>query len=415
MIETTRFILPNGLRVVHNYDPSTAMAAVVTLYNVGARDERPEQTGIAHLFEHLMFGGSLNVKDFDGELQRAGGSSNAWTSNDFTMFYDVLPAQNIETALRIESDRMLQPALSEKAIDVQRHVVVEEFKQQCLNVPYGDRSHYLRKSAFIVHPYSWPVIGKVPEHIMGVTRDDAMRFFNTHYAPNNAVIAVSGNVRAERLAELIEKWYGDIPAREIAPRDYPAEPEQKETRYAEAFGNVPATMLTLAWKMDGYGTPEYYAADLLTDVMANGNASRFYRKVLMESELFTELDASILGSEEPGLLLINAKLNDISDEAVKRALEKINEQIVDLTENGITDYELQRVVNRLDSTMTFNNINYVAKAMSLARHELHNEDINKAMEPYRRICAADIKATARKIFSPERLTQLTYRCADGAN
>ena len=211
MIETTRFELGNGLRFVHNYDGNTAMVAVNVLYNVGARDERGDLTGLAHLFEHLMFGGSVNIPDFDGAIERAGGKNNAWTSNDFTNFYDILPAQNAETAFWLESDRMLSPSFADRTLEVQRSVVTEEFKQQCLNRPYGDLSHHLRKLVYTAHPYSWPVIGKTPEHIARVTPQDTREFFFSHYAPNNAVVAVSGNITAEETRRLAEKWFGDIP------------------------------------------------------------------------------------------------------------------------------------------------------------------------------------------------------------
>lgn len=409
MIETSRFQLSNGLRVIHNYDPTTAMVAVVTLYDVGARDEDPALTGIAHLFEHLMFGGSINVADFDGELQRAGGVSNAWTSNDFTVFYDILPAQNIETALRLESDRMLMPALSDKAIDVQRSVVIEEFKQQCLNQPYGDRSHFLRKTAFTRHPYSWPVIGKEPSHVQNATKKEITDFFEKHYAPNNAVIAISGNVTAEEAARLIEKWYSEIPARQVARRNYPAEPPQTEARLVEAAGHVPSLSLTMAWKMDGYATLGYRAADTITDILANGNASRFYRDLLIGTNLFTEIDAAILGSEEPGLLLVNAKLTENSETALSKAVEAIDRQIDRLVNEDVSDYELQRVLNRMESNLTFNNISYLSKAIALAQHEYHGENINDAMKPYRQLTPADIRLEAKKIFDPSKQTRLIYR------
>ena len=411
MIETTGFRLDNGLRVVHNYMPSTAMVAVVTLYDVGARDEHSDHTGLAHLFEHLMFGGSQNVDDFDGELQKAGGTSNAWTSNDFTVFYDVVPVHNLETVFRLESDRMLRPALSDKSIDVQRSVVIEEFKQRCLNQPYGDRSHLLRSAAFTVHPYSWPVIGKSPDHIRDVSREEIIRFFDEHYGPDSAVIAVCGNVSAEEVRRLVEKWYGDIPARNIASRNLPQEPPQTAPRLVEASGNVPSTTITLAWKMDGYGTPGYYAADLLTDVMANGHASRFYRQLMMESGQFANVDASIWGSEEPGLLMVNATLLHKGERAEKEALDSIWQQLDRLIAEAPSDYELQRVLNRNESTVTFNNMSYLNKAINLARCEIHGININDEMKPYLSVSPQDIQRTALEIFNPDRLTTVIYRPA----
>ena len=274
-INVARHTLPNGLRLVHSYDPTTAMVAVDVLYNVGARDENRSLTGIAHLFEHLMFAGSANIPDFDGELEAAGGRSNAWTSNDFTNFYDTLPAQNLDTALHLESDRMLSPAFSENSLRVQRGVVIEEFKQQCLDRPYGDIYHHLRRIAYAEsHPYSWPVIGLSPDHVAKVTMDDARQWFFSHYAPNNAVLAISGGVPFDEACAKAEEWFYDVPAREIAPRPtvdpgFPSNPVVETVR-----GNVPLPLITVAYPMASYGTPEYFAADTITDILSVGRSAR---------------------------------------------------------------------------------------------------------------------------------------------
>lgn len=409
MIETTRFELDNGLRFVHNYDGNTAMVAVNVLYNVGARDEDSGLTGLAHLFEHLMFGGSVNIPDFDGAIERAGGKNNAWTSNDFTNFYDVVPAHNAETAFWLESDRMLSPSFSDRTLEVQRSVVTEEFKQQCLNRPYGDMSHHLRKLAYTAHPYSWPVIGKTPEHIAKVTQDDVRRFFFSHYAPNNAVVAVSGNITDEEIRRLAEKWFGDIPRREIAPRNYPSEPVQHAARHAEASGHVPLTDITIAYPMDGYGTRQYYCADLLTDLMANGESSIFYRELLMESDLFTSVDASILGSEEPGLLMLNMRLRENGADNERRAIEAVNAKVEEIIGRNFSATHLTRAINRMESAMTFNNVSYLAKAQALAMCEFHGENINELISSYRRLTAADLRGTAMDIFRPDRANTLIYR------
>lgn len=411
MIETTRFELANGLRFVHNYDGNTAMVAVNVLYNVGARDESPELTGLAHLFEHLMFGGSVNIPDFDGAIERAGGKNNAWTSNDFTNFYDIVPAHNVETAFWLESDRMLSPSFSERSLEVQRSVVIEEFKQQCLNRPYGDMMHHLRGMVYTVHPYSWPVIGKTPEHIARVTRDDEKAFFFSHYAPDNAVIAVSGNITAEETRRLAEKWFGDIPRRDIAPRSYAAEPVQTAARIAEVSGHVPATDITIAYPMEGYGTKQYYCADLLTDIMANGESSIFYRELLMESDLFTSVDASILGSEEPGMLMLNMRLRENSAGNERRAIEAVNAKVEDIINRDFTQEHLTRAINRMESAMMFNNVSYLAKAQALAMCEYHGEDINGMIARYRDLSAADLRDAGREIFRPERANTLIYRPA----
>lgn len=409
MIETTRFELGNGLRFVHNYDGNTAMVAVNVLYNVGARDERGDLTGLAHLFEHLMFGGSVNIPDFDGAIERAGGKNNAWTSNDFTNFYDILPAQNAETAFWLESDRMLSPSFADRTLEVQRSVVTEEFKQQCLNRPYGDLSHHLRKLVYTTHPYSWPVIGKTPEHIARVTPQDTREFFFSHYAPNNAVVAVSGNITAEETRRLAEKWFGDIPRREIAPRGYGREPEQTSARHAEVSGHVPSTDITIAYPMEGYGTKQYYCADLLTDLMANGESSIFYRELLMESDLFTSVDASILGSEEPGMLMLNMRLRENGADNERRAIETVNAKVEEIAVRDFSARQLTRAINRMESAMTFNNVSYLAKAQALAMCEYHNEDINGTIARYRELSGADLRECARDIFRPERANTLIYR------
>ncbi len=409
MIETVRFTLDNGLRVIHNYDGATAMVALDVLYDVGARDEDPSLTGIAHLFEHLMFGGSVNVPDFDSQLEAAGGVSNAWTSNDFTNFYDVLPAQNVETAFRLESDRMLRLAFSEKALEVQRNVVIEEFKQQCLNRPYGDLFHHLRRMVYTVHPYRYPVIGKEPEHIARVTDEDVRRFFYNHYAPNNAVLAVSGNITADECRRLAEKWFADIPARDVAPRLYGAEPAQTAERYAETSGDVPQTMISIAYPMMGYGTSDYFVADIISDVLANGQSSRFYRNLLMGTDLFTDIDASITGSEEPGMMLVNARLRDNSPAAVDAAREAIDSEISRLVTDGVTSRELQRLLNKFESNLTFSNISYLAKAQALALSEMHREDINAVLPAYRAMTTDDVARVAAGIFAPEHRNTLIYR------
>lgn len=408
-MEVSRFTLANGLRVVHNRDVSTAMVAVDVLYDVGARDESPEMTGLAHLFEHLMFGGSVNVPDFDGELQKAGGMSNAWTSNDFTNFYDVLPAHNVETAFWLESDRMLSLAFSERTLEVQRSVVIEEFKQQCLNRPYGDMDHHLRGLAYKVHPYRYPVIGKDFSHIERVTLDDVRDFFSSHYAPNNAVLSVSGNVDADTVVRLSEKWFGEIPYREVAKRDYSREPEQTAARELEVGGKVPLAAIAMAYPMEGYGTKQYVTADLLTDLLANGASSRFYRRLTMSGGLFAEADASIIGSEEPGLLLLNFKLHQSDDRSIAEAIEMVEREIEAIKHEPAAQRELTRAVNRMESAAMFANLNYLSKAQTMAMAEYHGEDVSRQIERYRELTPADIRKAAEEIFAPSRRSTLIYR------
>ena len=409
MIEYNSFTLSNGLRVVHNYDGATAMVALNVMYNVGARDESPEMTGMAHLFEHLMFGGSVNVPDFDGAIENAGGMNNAWTSNDYTNFYDIVPAQNVETAFWVESDRMLSLAFSDKALEVQRNVVIEEFKQTCLNRPYGDMSHYLRAMVYKHHPYRYPVIGKEISHIEKVTQDDVKEFFYSHYAPNNAVLSVSGNVSFDETCRLAEKWFGSIPVRNIAPRNYPQEPEQVEARREDVNGNVPQLAMVKAFRMPGYGQPNYIECDIITDLLASGRSSRFYRNLLMTTGAFTEIDASIIGSDEPGFMMLNCKLTDNDDASIDKAESLIMNEVQRLIDGDVSDYELTRTINRFESNFMFSSMGFMAKAQSLANYVMHNEDVNDVVNRYRKVTIDDIARVASEIFVPEKSSTLIYR------
>lgn len=412
MINYTTFTLSNGLRAVHNYDPSTAMVAVNILYDVGSRDESPELTGLAHLFEHLMFGGSANVPDFDAEIERAGGTNNAWTSNDFTNFYDVAPAANFETLLWLESDRMLGLSFSPRSLEVQRSVVIEEFKQTHLNRPYGDVAHRLRELIYTSHPYRYPTIGREISHIERVTPDDVKHFFYTHYAPNNAVIAISGNVTLEQARDGLERWFGPIPARDIAPRLYQPEPEVESPRTMTVTGHVPQPLVVVAYPMAGYGQPGYIEADLITDVLASGRSSRFYRNLVMADSLFTEADASIAGSEEPGFLMLRGRLTDASPEAVERAVEALNSRARELTAaedaGGLTHRELGRALNRYDSNHRFSMLSYLSRAQELAMAVMHGEDINRRVDAYRHITREDVVAVAARVLDPSRACTLIY-------
>jgi len=408
-MEINRFELPNGLRVVHCRDGATAMVAVNTLYDVGSRDESPDSTGMAHLFEHLMFGGSANVSDFDGELSKAGGVSNAWTSCDFTNFYDILPAVNLETALWLESDRMKCLSFSEKSLEVQRSVVTEEFKQVCLNRPYGDMDHALRSLAYTRHPYGWPVIGKEFSHIENVDMEWVRSWFYGHYSPSSAVLAVCGNVEFGRVRELVEKWYSDIPARPVTPRHCRPEPLPDAPRHKIMTGDVPQTALTIAFPMAGYGEEGYFESDILSDVLANGRSSRFYRRLLLGTDLFTEIDASIQGCEDPGLFMINARLRENTPEAEQKATEAINRELEMLCETPVDAMELQRCVNRLESSRTFSLLNYLSVAQTIAHAEMHGEDANAFMEPYRAITPASLRHTAMRVFNPAHAISITYR------
>ncbi len=409
MIEVNRATLSNGLRIIHNYDSATAMVALDVLYDVGARDEDPDMTGLAHLFEHLMFGGSVNIPHFDSAIENAGGWNNAWTSNDFTNFYDVLPAHNAETAFWLESDRMLSLAFSDKALEVQRNVVIEEFKQVCLNKPYGDMGHLLRGLVYTTHPYRFPVIGKEFAHIERVTQQDVRNFFHSHYAPNNAILAVSGHLTWDETLRLAHKWFDDIPRRQIAPRSYLPEPEQTSPRRKVVTGNVPQTAIVKAFQMPEYMSPDYIPCDIITDLLASGRSSRFYQNLLMGTGLFTEIDASISGSEEKGYLMLNAKLSDNTPETIARAEEAMISQALSLADGSLSQYELTRTINRYESNYTFGSISFLSKAQALALSEMHNEDINKIVPRYRNVSIDDIMRVTNAIITPERCSTLIYR------
>lgn len=409
MIEVSRYLLPNGLKMLHHFDNSTQMVALNIIYDVGSKDEEPSQTGFAHLFEHLMFGGSVNILDFDTPLQKAGGENNAWTSNDITNYYSVVPRQNVETAFWLESDRMLELNFSEKSLSVQKQVVCEEFKQRNLNQPYGDTYMLLRPMAYKVHPYRWPTIGKEISHIENATLEDVKTFFYKHYAPNNAILSIAGNISFEDAVRLTEKWFGPIPRRNIAVRNLPEEPEQKESRFLEVYRSVPLDAITKAWHMCRRTDKEYHSYDLLSDILSNGRSSRLYRHLVMERKMFSDIDASITGDIDAGLFVVTGRLNkgitmEDADEAIKR-------EVSALMAETIEKQELEKVVNKFESNHLFSNINYLNKATNLAYHELigRAEDINEEVKKYWDITPQDLRRAAQKVFREENSSTLYYR------
>lgn len=415
MINYSKITLDNGLTVVNNYDPSTVMVAMTVFYNVGSRDESPELTGMAHLFEHLMFGGSVNVPDFDGSMERAGGWNNAWTSNDFTCFFDVVPAANVETLFWLESDRMLSPAFTPKSLDVQRHVVIEEFKQVCLNKPYGDLTHRLRELLYKTHPYRYPTIGKEISHIEKIGEDDVRAFFFSHYAPNNAVVALSGNVTDEQAFELAHKWFESIPRRDIAPRLYAPEAPVTSPRRLDLTGQVPQPLIVKAYPMPGYGEKGYIECDLITDLLSAGRSSRFYRRLVMGCDLFTEADASIIGSEEPGFVMITGRLTSDDDATVVAADRRLDDEVACIVNGEFTDYELERSLNRFESSFEMSTISYVNKSQQLATAVMRGEEINDTVARYREIKRDDIIAAARRYLVPESEAKIFYRPQKSVN
>ncbi|MCB0579101.1 MAG: insulinase family protein [Phaeodactylibacter sp.] len=413
MIRFERFELDNGLKVLIHEDDSTPMAAVNVLYNVGARDESPEKTGFAHLFEHLMFGGSANIPDFDTPIQMAGGENNAFTNNDITNFYDILPAENLEVALWLESDRMLSLNFDERVLEVQRKVVVEEFKETCLNEPYGDVWHHIADMAYKVHPYRWPTIGKVPKHVEDATLDDVRQFFYRYYRPNNAILTIAGNVKSAEVKALVEKWFGDIPAGQAIERKLPQEPPQKrlERRINEA--NVPIDAIYLAFHVPARNHPDYYVADLISDVLSNGSSSRLYRRLLKEQELFSSIDCYVTGSIDPGLLIIEGKpANGVSLDEASAAIWK---ELEELREGPIPEPELQKLKNKMESTLVFSELNVLNKAINLSFFELLGDAdlINNEAGFYQKVTTADLHRVACEILTKENCSELYYKAKGG--
>lgn len=409
MIQVNRYTLANGLLIVHNEDDSTQMVALNLLYDVGARDEDPSHTGFAHLFEHLMFGGSLHIPDYDTPVQNAGGENNAWTNNDITNYYITLPHQNVETGFWLESDRMLSLDFSPKSLEVQRQVVIEEFKQRNLNQPYGDASHLLRELAYESHPYRWPTIGKEIAHIAQATLEEVKDFFYRFYAPNNAILAVTGHISFEETIRLAEKWFGPIPARNISPRQLPAEKPQTAVRRKTVERKVPVDAIYMAFHMSNRMHPDYYVYDMITDILSNGRSSRFIQSLVQEQKLFTSIDAYISGSLDEGLLHVTGK--PVEGVSLEQAEEAIWKELEKMKTVPVSEQELEKVKNRYESEQIFNNINYLNVATNLAFFELTGkaEDINEEVGKYRAVTAEQIQATSVRCFVPENCSILYYK------
>jgi zinc protease len=409
MIEFEKHTLKNGLRIIVHPDRSTPMAAVNIIYNVGSKDENPEKTGFAHLFEHLMFGGSKNIPDYDTPLQKVGGENNAFTSNDITNYYLTLPADNIETGFWLESDRMMELAFNEKSLETQRSVVIEEYKQRFLNQPYGDMQALLFELAYKIHPYRWPTIGRDISHIENATISDVKDFFFSHYAPNNSVLTVTGNVTAEKVFSLAEKWFGDIPGRNVPPKNIQQEPKQTGYRELAVDRDVPYNALNIAFHMDRKHTPGYYATDLLSDILSNGNSSRLYRNLIVDQGLFSELDAFISGDDDPGLFSISGKLTEgISYEQAEKAIWR---ELDKMKNEKIAEIELQKVINKMEANLIFSETSYLNKAINLAAFELFGDAsmINHQADFYREINSQKLIDEANNILTYENCSTLYYR------
>jgi zinc protease len=408
MIKFDKFKLKNDLTVIVHQDRSTPLACVNILYDVGARDEHESKTGFAHLFEHLMFGGSVNVPNYDEPLQMVGGENNAFTTNDITNYYCTVPTENLETAFWLESDRMLSLAFTDKSLEVQRSVVIEEFKQRYLNQPYGDVWLLLRPLAYKVHPYKWATIGKEISHIENATMADVRAFFKEHYNPANAILVVAGNVETENVKRLAEKWFEPIDKGIKPKRSLPKEPKQTEPRKLTVERDVPVDSIYKAYHMCSRNDKNYHTLDLMSDILSRGNSSRLYNSLVKDQQLFSELNAYVMGDMDEGLFVISGKLSESSN--MEAAEKGILAEIEKLKNIPIDEKELQKCKNKAESSLTFSETDVMNKATNLAISELLGDAnlINKEVEKYLAVTTSDIKNQAAEVLDENNCSTLYY-------
>jgi predicted Zn-dependent peptidase len=408
MINYKKFILENGLRVLVHEDKSTPLVAINILYDVGSRDEDQTMTGLAHLFEHLMFGGSLNIPDYDTPLQLVGGENNAFTSNDITNYYLTVPSENIETGFWLESDRMLQLDFSQKNLETQRNVVIEEFNQRYFNQPYGDATLKLRPLAYKVHPYRWPTIGMDMAHIKSIDLEQVKSFFFSHYAPNNAILVLTGNIEYDRAFKLTRKWFGPIEKRAIRSRNLPVEPQQTEARIITVERDVPSTALYKVWHVGPRNGKDFYTLDLITDLLAGGESGRLYTKLVREKKLFSEINAYLTADIDPGLIIVQGKLMKGID--IQHADESVNEVITDLQRGEVTTGEMEKVKNKFESSTVFSNTSILNKAANLSFCELLGNPalINNEVDLYRNVSHGMVIEALEKYFIPTNCSTINY-------
>ncbi len=409
MIKYDTFTLSNGLKVLVHKDEATPLACVNILYDVGARDEDENKTGFAHLFEHLMFGGSVNIPSYDEPLQRVGGENNAFTTNDITNYYLTLPAENLETAMWLESDRMLSLAFSEKSLEVQRSVVIEEFKQRYLNQPYGDVWLLVRPLAYKVHPYRWSTIGKEISHIENAVMDDVKAFFNKYYCPKNAVMVVAGPVETEDVKALAKKWFEPIPGGEKHVRNLPVEPRQEEYRSETVERDVPFDGVYLNFHMCARSDAEYPAMDLISDILSRGNSARLYNKLVKEDRLFSEINAFVMGDSDKGTFVVSGKVNEGT--TTEQGEAAIFAELKHLQDDLVTDRELQKVKNKVESSLLFAEMGILDKSMNLAFYELMGDanKINTEIQQYMRVTPEEIRNVAKEVFRKTNCSTLHYK------
>jgi zinc protease len=408
MIKYEKFKLENGLTVIVHVDKTSPLAAVNLLYNVGARDEDSERTGFAHLFEHLMFGGSENIPDYDNVVQQIGGSNNAFTTNDITNYYLTLPSGNLESAFWLESDRMNKLNFSTKSLDVQRNVVIEEFKQRYLNQPYGDAMLLLRPLAYKTHPYLWATIGKEIKHIEEAKLSDVEDFFYTHYGPQNCILSVVGNVDVSHVKQLAEKWFGSVPNRSGYVRELAIESVQMEKRTQDVERDVPADSIYMTFHMDKKGAGQYYSTDMLSDVLSRGQSSRFNQELIKKQKLFGNVDAYVSGSTDPGMFIVSGKL--MPEVKMEDAENAIWAELEKLKADKIAEREMQKLKNKIESTTVFEEIGVLNKAMNLAQFELLGDanGINLEVAKYQSLTVDDLNSSACTVFRKENCSTLRY-------
>ena len=408
MIAYESFTLSNGLEVIFHKDDSTPMAVVNVIYNVGAKDEDPSKTGFAHLFEHLMFQGSENIPEYDEPLQKAGGENNAFTTNDLTNYYCQLPAENIETAFWLESDRMLNLAFDKKSFETEKKVVIEEFKEHYINKPYGDVWHKMRNLAYTSHPYKWMTIGAELSHVENAKLQDVKDFFKKHYNPSNAILVVAGNLKLEDVKALAEKWFADIPSGQKYNRNIPQEPAQVGERKLEVKADVPVTALYKSWHMCDRLDQRYYATEFISDILGGSASSRLYQTLVKEKKLFSEIDCFHFGSTDAGLLTIAGKL--VNGVAMETAEAAIDHEIKMLQSRGITEDELQKVKNKTESILAFEDMSLMNRATNIAMYAILGDAslINKEWDYYQAVTEKDIVTQANEIFTANNCSTLYY-------
>ena len=408
MVNFERFTLSNGLRVIVHQDTSTPMAVVNVMYDVGAKDEDPSRTGFAHLFEHLMFGGSINIPSYDEPLQMAGGENNAYTTNDLTNYYIQLPSQNLETAFWLESDRMLSLAFTESSLEVQRKVVCEEFKEHYLNKPYGDAWLKLRDLSYEVHPYSWMTIGKELSHIENAQLQDVKDFFFKHYRPVNAILVVAGNVTVEQVRILAEKWFNPIEPGEKYIRNLPVEPKQTRAKKLEVHTDVPLDALYKCWHIFPRMDHRYYVSDLISEVLGGGGSSRLYQSLVKEKKLFSNIECYHFGTVDAGLLTIEGKL--VKGVKMEDAEAAINIELKKLQDEKVPEAELQKVKNKTESMIAFEDMSLMNRANSLAFYELLGDAklMDTELQRYENVTVDDVQQLSNEIFTEENSNTLWY-------